>query len=117
MESGKSYREKKALPVFRELKDLLYGLYLAYVKIREEVEKIQYRYDRLENSNKTLAKRNSELSEEVLGMREDLNGFNRLKRAVGVERANILIRAEQSRELAEITARKALKKRHDREAR
>lgn len=117
LESGKSYREKKALPVFRELKDLLYGLYLAYVKIREEVEKIQYRYDRLENSNKTLAKRNSELSEEVLGMREDLNGFNRLKRAVGVERANILIRAEQSRELAEITARKALKKRHDREAR
>ena len=103
--------------MFRELKDLLYGLYLAYVKIREEVEKIQYRYDRLENSNKTLAKRNSELSEEVLGMREDLNGFNRLKRAVGVERANILIRAEQSRELAEITARKALKKRHDREAR
>lgn len=115
--SGKSYREKKALPVFRELKDLLYGLYLAYVKIREEVEKIQYRYDRLENSNKTLAKRNSELSEEVLGMREDLNDFNRLKRAVGEEMADILIWTEQSRELAEITTRKALKKRHDREAR
>lgn len=117
LESGKSYREKKALPVFRELKDLLYGLYLAYVKIREEVEKIQYRYDRLENSNKTLAKRNSELSEEILGMREDLNDFNRLKRAVGAERADILIRAEQSRDLAEIAARKALKKKHDRGAR
>lgn len=43
--------------------------------------------------------------------------LNRLKRAVGAERADILIRAEQSRELSEIAAGKALKKRYNREAR
>lgn len=65
LESAKTYREKKAKPVIGKLKELLYSLYLAYIKIREEVDRVQYKYNRLESSNKMLAMQNQEQIEVI----------------------------------------------------
>lgn len=65
LESAKTYREKKAKPVIVKLKELLYSLYLAYIKIREEVDRVQYKYNRLESSNKMLAMQNQEQIEVI----------------------------------------------------
>lgn len=39
LESAKSYRDKKAFPVISELKELLYGLYLKYIQIKEQLDR------------------------------------------------------------------------------
>lgn len=117
LESAKNYREKKAKPVVGKLKELLYSLYLAYIKIREEVDLVQYKYSRLESSNKILAARNQEQSEVIANLREENHDYYRLKRALGENKADMLVQAERNRETVEYEAKKALKKRHDRGAR
>lgn len=117
LESAKSYREKKAKPVVVKLKELLYSLYLAYIKIREEIDQVQYKYRTLESSNKILATRNQEQTEVIASLREENRDYHRLKRAVGEDKADILVQVERNRETEEYEAKKALKKRHDRDER
>lgn len=117
LESAKSYREKKAKPLVVKLKELLYSLYLAYIKIREDVDQVQYKYRTLESSNKILATRNQEQTEVIASLREENRDYYRLKRAVGEDKADILVQVERNRETAEYEAKKALKKRHDRDER
>ena len=85
MESAKSYRDKKAYPVISELKDLLYGLYLKYIQIKEQLDQVVYKYDRLKKSNHILAEQKQELISENAVLREEKEDFWRLKRAVGEE--------------------------------
>ena len=117
LESAKTYREKKAKPVIGKLKELLYSLYLAYIKIREEVDRVQYKYNRLESSNKMLAMRNQEQIEVIDSLKEENQDYYRLKRAVGENKADMLVQAERNREIEEYEIRKALKKRYDKGAR
>ena len=117
LESAKSYRDKKAYPVISELKELLYGLYLKYIQVKEQLDQVVYKYDRLKNSNHTLAEQKQELISENAVLREEKEDFWRLKRAVGEERAEYLIQNEKSREMAEKNRRKVNKRSHDRDAR
>ena len=117
LESAKGYRDKKAYPVISELKDLLYGLYLKYIQIKEQLDQVVYKYDRLKNSNHTLAEQKQELISENVVLREEKEDFRRLKRAVGEERSEYLIQNEKSREIAEKNRRKVNKRSHDRNTR
>lgn len=117
LESAKGYRDKKAYPVISELKDLLYGLYLKYIQIKEQLDQVVYKYDRLKNSNHTLAEQKQELISENVVLREEKEDFRRLKRAVGEERSEYLIQNEKSREIAEKNRRKVNKRSHDRDTR
>ena len=117
LESAKSYRDKKAYPVISELKDLLYGLYLKYIQIKEQLDQVVYKYDRLKKSNHILAEQKQELISENAVLREEKEDFWRLKRAVGEERCEYLIQNEKSREIAEKNSRKANKRSNDRDAR
>ena len=44
MESGKSYREKKAKPLLAQIVKVLRSLYLAYVELRGKFERLQGDY-------------------------------------------------------------------------
>ena len=117
LESAKNYRDKKAYPVISELKELLYGLYLKYIQVKEQLDQVIYKYDRLKNSNHVLAEQKQELISENAVLREEKEDFRRLKRAVGEERSEYLIQNEKSREMAEKNRRKENKRSHDRDAR
>ena len=117
LESGRGYRENKALPVMRKLKDLLYGLYLAYLEIQKKLENIEYRYSRLESSNASLVRRNQELDQYIDKISEDVNDYQRLRRCIGEKMADGIVKAEHEREIAEANAKKMLRKRHDRDSR
>ena len=117
LESAKSYRDKKAYPVISELKDLLYGLYLKYIQINEQLDQVVYKYDRLKNSNQILAEQKQELISENAVLREEKEDFWRLKRAVGEERSEYLIQNERSWEIDEGNRRKVNKRSYDRDAR
>lgn len=117
LESGRGYRENKALPVMRKLKDLLYGLYLAYLEIQRKLENIEYRYSRLESSNASLVRRNQELDHYIDKISEDVNDYQRLRRCIGEKMADGIVKAEQEREIEEMNAKKMLRRKHDRDAR
>lgn len=117
LESAKSYRDKKAYPLISELKELFYGLYLKYIQVKEQLDQVVYKYDRLKNSNHTLAEQKQELISENAVLRQEKEDFRRLKRAVGEERSEYLIQNEKSREMAEKNRRKVNKRSHDRDAR
>lgn len=117
LESAKSYRDKKAYPVISEMKDLLYGLYLKYIQIKEQLDQVVYKYDRLKNSNQILAEQKQELISENAVLREEKEDFWRLKRAVGEERSEYLIQNERSREIDEGNRRKVNKRSYDLDAR
>lgn len=64
LESAKTYRKNKIISVFLKLSNLLYGLYMAYIRIKEQTEQMQYWYDRLKLSNELLAKKNQYMENE-----------------------------------------------------
>lgn len=101
----------------RKLKDLLYGLYLAYLEIQKKLENIEYRYSRLESSNASLVRRNQELDHYIDKISEEVNDYQRLRRCIGEKIVDGIVKAEQEREIAEMNAKKMLRRKHDRDAR
>lgn len=96
LESAKSYRDKKAYPVISELKDLLYGLYLKYIQVKEQLDQVIYKYDRLKNSNHVLAEQKQELISENAVLREEKEDFRRLKGQLEKRIPNILFRMKKA---------------------
>lgn len=92
-------------------------MYLKYIQVKEQLDQVIYKYDRLKNSNHVLAEQKQELISENAVLREEKEDFRRLKRAVGEERSVYLIQDERSREINEGNRRKVNKRSHDREAR
>ena len=45
LESGKSYREKKAIPFVEKMKDILFSLYLDYCKLQEKYQRLVRDYN------------------------------------------------------------------------
>ena len=103
LESAKTYRKNKVIPVFLKLRNLLYGLYMAYIRIKEQSEQIQYRYDRLKLSNEQLAKKNQYMENEI-------DEYYCLRRALGNERTDNMIRSQRQLEEKEYILRKTKKK-------
>ena len=92
-------------------------MYLKYIQVKEQLDQVVYKYDRLKKSNHILAEQKQELISENAVLREEKEDFWRLKRAVGEERCEYLIQNEKSREMAEKNRRKVNKRSHDRDAR
>lgn len=99
LESAKSYRDKKAYPVISELEELLYGLYLKYIQVKEQLDQVIYKYDRLKNSNHVLAEQKQELISENAVLREEKEDFRRLRGQLERTVPNISFKNEKSREM------------------
>lgn len=105
------------MPFMLKIKDLLLGLYQAYLDIQKKIEKVEQRNERLESSNAYLSEKNQNLEQCVEKMAEDVDDYRRLRRVVGEERSDAIVQGERNREIAEINAHRILRKRHDRDAR
>lgn len=117
LESAKSYRHKKAFPVISELKELLYGLYMKYIQVKEQLDQVVYKYDRLKDSNHTLVGQKQELLNENIILKEEQEDFRRLKRVIGEERSDYLIQSERSKEIESKNRDKVKRRVYDQYAR
>lgn len=70
LESGKSYREKKAIPFFRNLADKLFSLYLAYCKLQNQHKQLDWEFDRIWNKKERLQDWNEVLEQRVESLEE-----------------------------------------------
>lgn len=101
LESGKSYREKKAKPLLAKIVQVLRSLYRAYIELSERLVDVQMKYNRVCGENSRLNDRMTEIWLENKKLRQISADYTRVKRAFGPEQIAAAVEAAKQREQAE----------------
>ena len=101
LESGKSYREKKAKPLLSKIVQVLRSLYRAYIELSERLVEVQMKYNRVCGENSRLNDRMTEIWLENKKLRQISADYTRVKRAFGPEQVKAAVEAAKQREQAE----------------
>ena len=100
LETGKSYREKKAKPLIKKLVVVLRSVYRAYLDLSRKFSDMQKSYDRVLSKVNSLTARVEELWSENKVLREKLGDLNRVERALGRDTVETIVQREKSLEEA-----------------
>ena len=98
LETGKSYREKKAKPLIKKLVTVLRSVYRAYLDLARRFSDMQRSYERAWSKVNSLTDRVEELWNENRALKERLGDFNRVERALGRDTVESIVQKEKSLE-------------------
>ena len=110
MESAKSYREKKAKPLWGKIVKVLRSVYRAYLDLKSKFERLQADYSREISKNNSLSARIHEVCAERDSLKGQVRDYERVKRAFGPEEVERAVAEAKRREAAEKEQRKAKRK-------
>ena len=117
LESGKTYREKKAKPLIGKIITVLRAVYREYLSVSNRFEKLQDAYNREQDRNERLKNR----LEEFLGKNRELRtiatDFGRVRTVMGAEQVNAVIDRAKQQEQIETEQKRVVRRKHSREAR
>ena len=124
LESAKSYREHKIMPLVQKLKEKFLGLYRTILDLKKRLESLQKSLSKAERDREHFKSKFEQEQEKTALLQEDAADLSRVKRALGSDKINSVIAFERERdaareaELAELERqRKLARKSHDRDAR
>ena len=117
LETGKTYREKKAKPLIKKIVVVLRSVYRAYLDLSRKFSDMQKSYDRAWSKVNLLTARVEELWNENKVLREKLGDFNRVERALGRDMVEMIVQREKSLEEAQRIQNRERKRKIDREGR
>ena len=117
LESGKSYREKKAKPLIGKIITVLRAVYREYLSVSNRFEKLQDAYNREQDRNKRLKNRLEESLGENRELRTIATDFGRVRTVMGAEQVNAVIDRAKQQEQIEAEQKRAVRRKHSREAR
>ena len=117
LESGKTYREKKAKLLIGKIVTVLRSVYREYLNISNRYTKLQVAYSRGRSGNERLTNRLEEVLEENRELRTIATDFGRVKSVVGVEQVNAVIDRAKQQEQIEAEQKRAARRKYSREAR
>ena len=124
LESAKSYREHKIMPLVQKLKEKFLGLYRTILDLKKRLESLQKKLSKAERDRDHYKSKFEQEQEKTALLQEDAADLSRVKRALGPDKINSVIAFERERdaareaELAELERqRKLARKSHDRDAR
>ena len=117
LETGKSYREKKAKPLIKKIVTVLRSLYRAYLDLSRKFTDMQRSYERAWSKVNSLTERVEELWNENRALRERLGDFNRVERALGRDTVETIVQKEKMIEQVEKKEKRAKRRKMDRGAR
>lgn len=117
LETGKSYREKKAKPLIRKIVMVLRSVYRAYLDLSRRFSDIQRSYERAWSKINSLTARVEEIGNENRMLRENLGDFERVKGALGHDTVETIVQVERQREQALKEQKRAQRRKMDRGAR
>ena len=117
LETGKTYREKKAKPLIKKIVVVLRSVYRAYLDLSRKFSDMQKSYDRAWSKVNLLTARVEELWNENRVLREKLGDFNRVERALGRDTVEMIVQREKSLEEAQRIQNRERKRKIDREGR
>ena len=114
LETGKSYREKKAKPLIKKIVMVLRSVYRAYLDLSRRFNDMQRSYERVWNKANSLSARVEELWNENRVLKERLGDFKRVERALGRATVEMIVQREKSLEEAQRIQNRGLKRKIDR---
>ena len=117
LETGKTYREKKAKPLIKKIVVVLRSVYRAYLDLSRKFSDMQKSYERALSKVNSLTARVEELWNENKVLREKLGDFNRVERALGRDTVEMIVQREKSLEEAQRIQNRERKRKIDREGR
>ena len=117
LESGKSYREKKAKPLIEKIITILRSVYREYLSVSNRFEKLQDAYNREQDRNERLKNRLEESLGENRELRTIAMDFGRVRAVMGAEQVNAVIDRAKQQEQIEAEQKRAVRRKHSREAR
>ena len=114
LETGKSYREKKAKPLIKNIVTVLRSVYRAYLDLSRRFNDMQRSYERAWSKVNSLTARVEELWDENRILRESLGDYERVKGALGQDTVETIVQAERLREQAIKAQNRAHRRKMDR---
>lgn len=117
LESGKTYREKKAKPLIEKIIMVLRSVYREYLNVSNRLEKLQDAYSREQDRNERLKNRLEESLEENRELRTIATDFGRVKTVMGAEQVNTVIDQARQQEQIEAEQKRAARRKYSREDR
>ena len=117
LESGKSYRGKKAKPLIGKIITVLRAVYREYLSVSNRFEKLQDAYNREQDRNERLKNRLEEFLGENRELRTIATDFGRVRTVMGAEQVNAVIDRAKQQEQIEAEQKRAVRRKHSREVR
>ena len=114
LETGKSYREKKAKPLIKNIVTVLRSVYRAYLDLSRRFNDMQRSYERAWSKVNSLTARVEELWDENRALREHLRDLGRVERALGRDTVETIVQKEKRLEEVQRMQKKGLKRKIDR---
>ncbi len=110
LETGKSYREKKAIPFFEKLMKKLLSLYVAYGQIKDKYEKLVRDYNNVWSRKERLQEWNKILEQKVDELEEVVQDYGRVRNTLGVDAVDKLLKNVKEKERMNAGAEKEKRK-------
>lgn len=114
LETGKSYREKKAKPLIKKIVTVLLSVYRAYLDLSRRFSDMQRSYERAWSKVNSLTARVEELWNENRDLRERLGDFGRVERALGRDTVETIVQKEKRLEEVQRMQKQRHKRKIDR---
>ena len=110
LETGRSYREKKAKPLLARIVKVLRALYLAYVELKGKFERLQADYGQVQKANSRLSERLQEVKLENKSLRRTSADYAQLKQILGAEQIEATLNAARQREKEQKRSRRSFER-------
>ena len=110
LETGRSYREKKAKPLLARIVKVLRALYLAYVELKGKFERLQADYGQVQKANSRLSERLQEVKLENKSLRRNSADYAQLKQILGAEQIEATLNAAKQREKEQKRSRRSFER-------
>ena len=114
LETGKSYREKKAKPLIKKIVTVLRSVYRAYLDLSRRFSDMQRSYERAWSKVNSLTARVEELWNENRALRERLGDLGRVERALGRDIVETIVQKEKRLEEVQRMQKQRQKRKIDR---
>ncbi|OUQ20056.1 plasmid recombination protein [Lachnoclostridium sp. An138] len=114
LETGKSYREKKAKPLIKKIVAVLRSVYRAYLDLSRRFSGMQKSYEKAWSKVNSLTARVEELWNENRALRERLGDFSRVERALGRDTVETIVQKEKRLEEVQRMQKQRQKRKIDR---
>lgn len=114
LETGKSYREKKAKPLIKKIVAVLRSVYRCYLDLSRRFSDMQKSYEKAWSKVNSLTARVEELWNENRDLRERLGDFGRVERALGRDTVETIVQKEKRLEEVQRMQKQRQKRKIDR---
>ena len=114
LETGKTYREKKAKPLIKKIVVVLRSVYRAYLDLSRKFSDMQKSYERALSKVNSLTARVEELWSENKVLGEKLGDLNRVEWVLGRDTVETIVQREKSLEEAQRKQNRERKRKIDR---